>query len=69
MSLEGVTSGSDSTAWDPVRIEKEDTKVENDEVIDTDLESDGQPAGVTSGNDGIMEPDVKSSQRRSRQPQ
>ncbi len=69
VSLEGVASGSDSTAWDPVRIAKEETKLENDKVIDTDLNGDGQPGGVNRGNDGIIDGDVKSSQRKYRQPQ
>ena len=66
ISMEGVTSGSDSTAWDPVRIEKEETKLQNEEVIETDLQADGQPGGVTSGNDGNIDGDAKSSQRKYR---
>jgi hypothetical protein len=64
LSLEGVTSGADSTAWDPVRIEKEEKQLENDDVLDTDLKGTG-PAGVTSGNDGTID-DVKSSKRKYR---
>jgi hypothetical protein len=61
ISLDGVTSGADSTAWEPIRIDKEDRKEQDEDVLDIDLGSDQQPAGVTSGND-----DVKSSERRSK---
>ena len=67
LSLEGVTSGADSTAWDPIRIEREAAREESDDVLDTDLKSDGQPGGVTSGNDSVIDGNVKSSERKNRQ--
>ena len=70
ISMEGVTSGSDSTAWDPIRIEKEGEDDEDEDVLDTDLKSDDQTGGVTSGNESPPTGgDVKSSQRKNRQPQ
>jgi hypothetical protein len=69
ISMEGVTSGSDSTAWDPIRIEKDGEDNEDDEVLDTDMKSDDQTEGVTSGNESPPTGDVKSSQRKNRQPQ
>jgi hypothetical protein len=68
VSLEGVTSGADTTTWDPIRIEKEAAREEQDGVLDTNLGGDGQPAGVTSGTDKSLETDVKSSERRYRNP-
>jgi hypothetical protein len=55
LALESVTSGSDTSAWDPVRIEQEDRQTENEDVLDTELESDAQPGGVTSGNEGNVD--------------
>jgi hypothetical protein len=69
ISLEGVTSGADPTVWDPIRIEREQARETNDDVLDTSLEGgDGPAPGVTSGND-IVPTEVKSSERKFRQPQ
>ena len=63
ISLEGVTSGSNSTAWDPIEIDPQDKPKDDQGVVDTDLGTAGQPGGVTSGND-VIDGDVKTSQRK-----
>ena len=72
VSLEGVTSGADSSSWDPIEIETEhkrsEDESEDEDVLDADLTDDSQPAGVTSGTDSVIEGDVKSSQRKHKQP-
>jgi hypothetical protein len=67
----GVTSGADPNDWDPVRIDPNDTDGEDqdqkDKVVDADLATDSQPAGVTSGSDSVIEGNVKSSERKEKQ--
>lgn len=65
ISLDGVTSGADPTAWDPIRIEKKDEQEDDEDVLDTDMDSEEDQEGVTSGNDQIVG-DVKSSERKSK---
>ena len=62
----GVTSGSDPTSWDPLRVDKEQKRESDDDVLDP-TGAPGSASGITSGNDQIP-PDVKSSERRRRQP-
>jgi hypothetical protein len=66
----GVTSGADPSDWEPIRIEKQDGKdgdEGDDDVIKTDLTTDSQPAGVTSGSDAVDD-NVKSSHRKTKPP-
>jgi hypothetical protein len=55
LNFDAVTSGADTTAWDPIMIEDEDDKSEDEGVIDSELESGKEAAGVTSGSDPVVE--------------
>ena len=74
-SLEGVTSGSDPTLWDPIRIDEDSSSTEEEEqaeVIDVGSSSEDQGPGVTSGNETPVEREpsvgnVKSSERKYKQ--
>jgi hypothetical protein len=61
----GVTSGADPSVWDPIHIDREDRREEQDGVVDTDMEGEHHDQGVTSGNDEIVG-DVKSSERKNK---
>ena len=63
---EGITSGSDASAWDPIQIENEDKNDKKEDVLNTEPPPDEEPAGVTSGNDGGVTGDVKTSERKHR---
>ena len=62
--LDGVTSGADSTLWDA-----EDQDDNDDGVVGTSTSDQGSTEGVTSGNDGGVNGDVKSSERKHKQDQ
>ena len=56
----GVTSGSDPSAWDPVRIEREQGAEEREEVLDTSkLNGAKANDGATSGSDAGLTADDK----------
>jgi hypothetical protein len=67
----GVTSGADPNDWDPVRIDQNDKdgedQDEKEKVVSTDLTTDSQPAGVTSGSDSVIDDNGKSSERKNKQ--
>ena len=60
-----MTSGADPSAWDPIQIDEEEDE-EEEGVVDSDMGSDEQNEGVTSGNDTVTDGDVKSSERKNK---
>ena len=68
--MEGVTSGADATAWEPITIEeRQQEEEEEEESIETEARSDkSDETGVTSGSDSARWNDVKSSKRKNRKP-
>ena len=68
--MEGVTSGADATAWEPITIEeRQQEEEEEDDPVETDVKSDkSDETGVTSGSDSASWDDVKSSKRKNRKP-